>query len=351
MNKDVKISVAIGTWNRVDMVRQAIEAALNQTLKPFEIIVFDDASPDHTYDLLSKEYLNHSIVKVFKQKKNTGGVPNWNAAINACSGDYIAWCSDDDRWFKWHLENAVNYLEKNKEIGMVHSAFCDCYEDEHNVLEYHEINEEVLQKNEHQPFRSSEPIMINSKSILDYYLKYYNWPFHPSTLVFRKIVWLAGGEFNPKYELADTDWFLKIGSNFDISLLPYYGVLNRRHNGNWSNAMGGVNMQKEQYLMVKAFLNENNHFSKNRKYLLRIKWKFFFQQLVFRMYFSRSRYGYFESSQEAALFLRSISLLKILPEKSFKIISKRGFKIINFLNSKLSNGFNKGENLGKFVPK
>ena len=82
----IKISVAIGTWNRVDMVRQGIQAALNQTLLPYEIIVFDDASPDNTFEILSKEFKDHPIVKLYKQEVNTGGVPNWNAAINACSG-------------------------------------------------------------------------------------------------------------------------------------------------------------------------------------------------------------------------------------------------------------------------
>ena len=106
----IKISVAIGTWNRVDMVRQAIQAALNQTLLPYEIIVFDDASPDNTFGILSKEFKEHPIVKIYKQPINTGGVPNWSAAINACSGDYIAWCSDDDRWFKKSLRKFYSLL-------------------------------------------------------------------------------------------------------------------------------------------------------------------------------------------------------------------------------------------------
>jgi glycosyltransferase involved in cell wall biosynthesis len=51
-----KVSVAIGTWNRIDMVRSTIHAALNQSMRPYEIVVFDDNSPDETYSLLKDEF-------------------------------------------------------------------------------------------------------------------------------------------------------------------------------------------------------------------------------------------------------------------------------------------------------
>ena len=42
----MKLSVAMATYNRAPMVREAIEAALAQSLLPDEIVVSDDASPD-----------------------------------------------------------------------------------------------------------------------------------------------------------------------------------------------------------------------------------------------------------------------------------------------------------------
>ena len=41
----MSVSVAIATYKRSAMVRQAVEAALGQTRAPFEVVVTDDASP------------------------------------------------------------------------------------------------------------------------------------------------------------------------------------------------------------------------------------------------------------------------------------------------------------------
>ena len=40
------ISVVITSYNQEDYLREAIESVLTQTVRPFEIIVCDDASTD-----------------------------------------------------------------------------------------------------------------------------------------------------------------------------------------------------------------------------------------------------------------------------------------------------------------
>ncbi len=112
------VSVAIATYNRSRMVCEAIESALAQTLPPMEICVVDDASTDTTWAALQSVAARNARVRIFQQEKNTGGVGNWNAAIGHTQGDYIAWCSDDDRFLPGHLEASAGYLEQNPEIGM-----------------------------------------------------------------------------------------------------------------------------------------------------------------------------------------------------------------------------------------
>ena len=101
---DVKISVAIATYNRAAMARQAVEAALAQSRAPDEIVVADDASTDDTGQVLDRLSTCDARVRVIRQPVNSGGVANWNAAMAATRGDLIAWCSDDDRFLPGHLE-------------------------------------------------------------------------------------------------------------------------------------------------------------------------------------------------------------------------------------------------------
>lgn len=345
----IKVSVAIGTWNRVGMVRQAINAALNQTLKPYEIVVFDDASPDNTYGILSEEFKGHPIVKILKQPVNTGGVPNWNAAINACSGDYIAWCSDDDRWFAWHLEKSIDFMLKHPNVGMVHSGYCTSFEptkESHDL--FNKIDEEIFDKIDFEKLRSETPIFTEKNDILKYYVKYYNWPFHPSTLVFTREVWNVVGEFDPKYELADTDWFLKVACNFTVAYVPSYGVLNRRHPNNWSNEMGGAKMQKEQIRMVDELLKDYPKTLSNS--ILKLRWRFLFNQLLLRMYISRARAGNFNAASDIFMVLRQISWLKVFSLETAGSIEKRLTKVINSAQRLIFKNNNKYDDLGKFTP-
>ena len=94
----MRVSVAIATYNRAGMVRQAIEAALEQTRPPEEIVVADDASTDSTWAALNELAGCEPRVRIFRRERNSGGVENWSFAIGQTRGDYIAWCSDDDRF-------------------------------------------------------------------------------------------------------------------------------------------------------------------------------------------------------------------------------------------------------------
>ena len=220
------------------MVREAVEAVLAQSHAPDEIVVADDASTDETCEVLGRLAAGERRVRVIRREVNSGGVGNWNAAMDATRGDLIAWCSDDDRFLPGHLEASFKYLQAHPEVGMVHSSFVDAWETPAGGAE------------ESRMLRSAEPLLLDRRNLFRYLTRYYDWPFHPSTLVMRRAVWERTGPFDSTYALADTDWFVRAAERFTIALLPRYGVLNRRHAGNWSNRVGSARMQAEIFQIV-----------------------------------------------------------------------------------------------------
>jgi glycosyltransferase involved in cell wall biosynthesis len=234
------VSVAIATYNRAAMIREAVAAALAQSLAPAEVVVADDASSDQTWPVLEALARKHPAVRVFRRRENSGGVENWNFAIRQTRGEYIAWCSDDDCFLPGHLEASVAYLETHAEIGLVHGGFVDSIETAGET------------RREPRPLRFRADRILSRRDLMRYAVRYYDWPFHPSTVVMRRAVWEQAGEFDPRWALADTDWFVRVVERFPVAMLARHGVLNRRHAGNWSNRLGSARMQREIFEIVEG---------------------------------------------------------------------------------------------------
>jgi len=261
MRKGTKVSVAIATYNRADMLRQAIEACFAQTHPPDEVVVADDASTDHTWAMLEELARREPRLRIFRRERNSGGAENWSFAIGQTKGDYIAWCSDDDRFTPSHLEASVDYLEEHSEVGLVHSGFVDAIEaaGEARTLP--------------RRLRFPDTRILESQDLLRYLARYYDWPFHPSTLVLRRAVWERTGPFQARYALADTDWFVRAVERFPAALLARYGAYNRRHAGNWSNRLGSARMQDEIFQIVERAIERLYPRPAARGLLWRTMWR------------------------------------------------------------------------------
>jgi glycosyltransferase involved in cell wall biosynthesis len=236
------VSVVIATYNRAGMVRQAIQAVLAQSRPPEEIVVMDDGSTDGTAQTLKEMAVLYKRLRVFRRASNSGGVEVWNEAAAHARGDYLAFCADDDRFLREHLEDSVTYLIDHPQTGLVHSGFIDAVESP---------GDETFDE---RPLRSKEPIRTTRDDLLTYMTRYHDRPFHPSTLVLQRTAWEESGGYDPKYALAETDWFVRMAERSSAVLLPHYGVYSRRHAGNRSNRLGSARMQAEVFKIVEGLI-------------------------------------------------------------------------------------------------
>ena len=335
---ELKISVVTGTYNRSQRVKNMVLKAWDQSVKPYEIIVSDDNSTDDTLTVLKTLQKSIPVLKIIKNKLNSGGVPNWNKAINSASGDVIAWCSDDDEFEYEHLENSINKLKEDDSIDLIHSSF----------INVENFNDKFVY--EKTKLKSDSEIIITKENVIKYLQVNYNWPFHPSTLVFRKKLWNEVGQFDPNYELADTDWFIRVAMSSKICYLPVYGVKNYRHQGNWSNDVGSVGMQNEFKNSLTNFYN--NQFDLGLDLTKQYKsWMRHYRLILLRIWISRSRAGYFDVAKlSIKSLLHSYSLRSTT--KNFLTLLFNNFSILLFFIQKINIfRLNKYDNLGKSSPK
>ena len=67
-----KVSVILTSYNHAKYLCEAIDSVLNQTFTDFELIIWDDVSPDESWELIN-QYKDPRI-KTFQNDKNKGFV-------------------------------------------------------------------------------------------------------------------------------------------------------------------------------------------------------------------------------------------------------------------------------------
>ncbi|MDJ0633174.1 MAG: glycosyltransferase family 2 protein [Xenococcaceae cyanobacterium MO_188.B29] len=88
----MKFTIIITTYNRLSLLKRAVESALNQTIA-CEVVVADDGSNDGTEEYI--ESLGDRVV-YHRNSVNIGHSATVNAGINAAQGDWIKLLDDDD---------------------------------------------------------------------------------------------------------------------------------------------------------------------------------------------------------------------------------------------------------------
>ena len=113
----MNISVVIPSYNRKEFLKRSIDSAINQTKKPFEIIVVDDGSTDGTETMIKSDY---DFVKFIKQK-NKGVSAARNVGIKVSIGEWICFLDSDDEWKKDKLEKQIIAMKSNPGYKFFHS--------------------------------------------------------------------------------------------------------------------------------------------------------------------------------------------------------------------------------------
>lgn len=108
------VSVVIPTYNRKNVVRNAIESVLKQSFSDYELIVIDDGSADGTGDMIKSAY--PSVKYVFQE--NAGASAARNQGIRTGSGEYVAFLDADDTWFETKLEEQVAAMAGNSNAAI-----------------------------------------------------------------------------------------------------------------------------------------------------------------------------------------------------------------------------------------
>lgn len=118
------VSTIVPSYNQENYIVQTLKSALAQKGDFIhEVIAADDGSTDATHRLIAAAKASNShIIRDISTGQNVGISRNFERAIDASLGDYIAILEGDDYWTdEKKLAEQVRFLEENADCSMVFS--------------------------------------------------------------------------------------------------------------------------------------------------------------------------------------------------------------------------------------
>ncbi len=103
------ITVVIPTFNRADLLSVALKSALDQSFQDFGILVADDASTDHTGEVIRQ--FHDGRIHYHRHTRNVGLAENWHFVLTTPQTEFIAPLADDDCFLPNHLETGISAIQ------------------------------------------------------------------------------------------------------------------------------------------------------------------------------------------------------------------------------------------------
>lgn len=103
------VSVIIPTYNRSELLQEAIGSVLSQSFTDYELIIVDDGSTD---DTLKRLLFYGESIRVI-HRNNQGVSSARNTGIASSCGSLIAFLDSDDLWRPDKLARQVEFFQKN----------------------------------------------------------------------------------------------------------------------------------------------------------------------------------------------------------------------------------------------
>ena len=111
------ISVLLSVFNNEKYIYESIRSVLCQTFENFELIIIDDASNDHTSEILAS--FTDPRIRISRNLNNQGLTRSLNIGLELCKGKYIARMDSDDISHPDRFARQVDFLEKHPSIGVL----------------------------------------------------------------------------------------------------------------------------------------------------------------------------------------------------------------------------------------
>ena len=110
------VSIIIPTFNRKELLEEAVNSCLAQTYPNLEVFIVDDGSTDGTEEVVLRKLVGEWASKAVQYRKqvNAGASAARNTGLALAGGAYVQFLDSDDILMPDKLELQISELEKKE---------------------------------------------------------------------------------------------------------------------------------------------------------------------------------------------------------------------------------------------
>jgi len=198
------VSVVVAVHNRAQFLAATVRSALNQSLRPLEVLIVNDGSTDQSAGVAKQLAKSDSCVRLIDLPRNLGPSHARNVALDAAHGDFIAILDADDLCMPNRFRRQVLFLQETG-IDLCGSWFIEFGRGPARQVRW--------------PYTeaSLQAAMLFQSTIC-----------HPTVMARRQV--FEHHRYKPEMRLAeDYDLFARAMTNFRLANVPESLIRYRRH--------------------------------------------------------------------------------------------------------------------------
>lgn len=115
------LSVVMANYNHGRFLAESVGAILQQSYRPCQLVIVDDASTDDSVEILEARARDDACIQLLRNESNEGVIASFARGLAQASGDYVYFAAADDRVLPGLFERSMRLLAQHPSAGVCSS--------------------------------------------------------------------------------------------------------------------------------------------------------------------------------------------------------------------------------------
>lgn len=119
----MRVTFILPVYNGAATLPGCLTHLLAQSLRDWECIIVNDASPDNSMEILESYARQDSRIKIIRHERNGGVAAARNTGLRHARGEYVHFLDQDDHLFPESIQQLLHFFQQHSQAAGVHGDY------------------------------------------------------------------------------------------------------------------------------------------------------------------------------------------------------------------------------------